>query len=214
MNAVGMAQRATEAIERLIVLGAIPPGSLVSEKQLMDLTGIGRTPVREAVQRLARERMLEILPRRGVLVAVSTIESQLELLEVRRQLDPFTARLAAERADAGQRRSARELAHAITKHDRIEVDDFAVFLREAHELTVASAHNEFLRAAMAPLHGLSRRFWFSHLATPKGEIAHAASLHAAVLLSIADQDQVRAFEASTALIDYLVAFAFDTLPSR
>lgn len=214
MSAGGLSQRAFDVIEKMIVLEEIAPASLISEKQLMDLTGIGRTPVREAVQRLARDQMVEILPWRGVMVAASSIESQLELLEVRRQLDPFTARLAAARSNATERRRARDLARSMSEHVGGDISEFVVKLREAHELAVTSARNDFLRAAMAPLQGLSRRFWFSRLTSPEIEISRAASLHAAVLVSIADHDEDRAFQTATNLIDYLVAFAFETLPPR
>lgn len=211
MTANNLGDNAFYAIERMIVLQEIPPGSLVSEKQLMELTGIGRTPVREALQRLARDRMVEIHPQRGVLVPASSVEAQMKLLELRRQLEPFAARLAATRATATQRERARELALAATDQDTVSLADFPDFLREAHELIVSSAHNEFLSVAMAPLQGLSRRFWFSHLKEPELELAQAASLHSSILTAIAENDEVQAAAASVALNDYLIAFAYGTL---
>ncbi|WP_426186180.1 GntR family transcriptional regulator [Microbacterium sp. TWP3-1-2b2] len=208
-----MTDDAFEKIERMIVLQEIAPGSLISEKQLTEATGIGRTPVREALQRLARDRMVEIHPQRGVLVPPSSIEAQLKLLELRRNLEPFAVRLAAERASAQQRDRATALMTRARSLD-IPLEDFPLFLRDAHDLIVAAAHNEFLSVAMAPLQGLSRRFWFSHLSQPAADIAEAATLHAAVLEAVAGGDVDAAAEASLALNDYLVRFAYATLPQQ
>ncbi|MFB8387251.1 GntR family transcriptional regulator [Microbacterium sp. NPDC055910] len=214
MTGKNLADRAFEEIERLIVLQQIAPGSLVSEKQLMELTGIGRTPVREALQRLARDRMVEIHPQRGVLVPSSSVEAQLKLLELRRQLEPFSARLAAARATKAQRQRAEELARRATVMAPTELESFPGFLREAHELIVSAAHNEFLSVAMAPLQGLSRRFWFSHVKDPDAELARAGALHAAILAAIAAHDEDAAVAASIDLNDYLIAFTYATLPTR
>ncbi|MFN3004408.1 GntR family transcriptional regulator [Mycolicibacterium wolinskyi] len=200
-------------IERMIVLGDIAPGSLVSEKQLMELTGLGRTPVREALQRLSRERLVEIHPNRGVLVPATSIEVQLKLLELRRTLEPFAVRLAASRATDDQRRTARELADDVIGGGK-SVGEFSVFLRSAHALVVAATHNEFVDAAMAPLQGLSRRFWFGHLGNVADDLGRAARLHHDILAAIADGDADTAHAASIALNDYLFEFAYATLPGR
>ncbi|MGB3484493.1 MAG: GntR family transcriptional regulator [Mycobacterium sp.] len=200
-------------IERMIVLQELAPGALVSEKQLMELTGLGRTPVREALQRLARERLVEIHPNRGVLVPAASVEAQLKLLELRRTLEPFAVRLAATRATAQQRTAARRLADYVLG-DQLSVDDFAEFLRSAHALVVNATHNEFVEVAMAPLQGLSRRFWFGNMSAPTQDLARAAQLHHDILASIADGDSDAAEAASLALSDYLFDFTYATLPQR
>jgi DNA-binding GntR family transcriptional regulator len=205
------ADQAFLQIERLIVLQELPPGTLVSEKQLMELTGLGRTPVREALQRLARERLVEIHANRGVLVPTASIEAQLKLLELRRTLEPFAVRLAAQRANARQRRMAAALADDALGATT-SVDDFATFLRDAHALVVNATHNEFVEVAMAPLQGLSRRFWFGNLTDMRQDLARAGTLHNAILTAIAAGDAEAAEAASLALSDYLFAFTYATLP--
>ncbi|AKS32048.1 GntR family transcriptional regulator [Mycolicibacterium goodii] len=200
-------------IERMIVLGEIAPGSLISEKQLMELTGLGRTPVREAVQRLSRERLLEIHPNRGVLVPPTSVEAQLKLLELRRTLEPFAVRLAASRATDTQRHAARELADDVVSGVKTVIE-FSIFLRKAHALVVAATHNEYIEVAMAPLQGLSRRFWFGHMGDPAEDLRRAAQLHHDILAAIAAGDAEAAHAASMALSDYLFEFAYATLPSR
>src|SRR5258708_9067329 len=79
-------------LEELIVTLKLAPGRVVSEGELSVLTGIGRTPIREALQRLARERLVSILPRRGIIVTEINVGSQLKLLEVRRELERLIPR--------------------------------------------------------------------------------------------------------------------------
>ena len=93
-----LAEVAYRAIEEMIVTRRLRPGSMISENQLSEQLGCGRTPIREALQRLKFEGFVEIHPRRGVLVAPIDVVKQLELLEVRRPLECLVVRLAAVRA--------------------------------------------------------------------------------------------------------------------
>src|SRR3546814_10008309 len=80
----------------MIITLQLAPGSAVSEAGLSELLGIGRTPIREALQRLARERLITILPQRGVLVSEINVGTKLRLLEVRRELERMIARRSEE----------------------------------------------------------------------------------------------------------------------
>ena len=79
-----LTDRAYAEIEELIVTLRLAPGAPLSEAELSARLGIGRTPIREALQRLARERLVAIYPRRGVIVTEINVASQLRLLETRR----------------------------------------------------------------------------------------------------------------------------------
>ena len=94
MVSQGKAGQAYQRIEQLIVSEELAPGNLVSEAVLMEKTGLGRTPIREALQQLARNRMVEIHPNRGVLIPPASVEAQLRMLEVRRVLEALAVRLA------------------------------------------------------------------------------------------------------------------------
>ena len=89
--------RAYHAIRELIVTLGLPPGSVVSEPALMEQLGLGRTPVREALRDLARERLVEVYPRRGMFVSGVDVGDIAGLSEVRLVLESQAARLAAER---------------------------------------------------------------------------------------------------------------------
>ena len=158
-----LTERAYRVLEEEIVTLALEPGEVVSEALLSDRLRIGRTPIREALQRLARERLVRIMPRRGIVVAGVDVREQLRLLEVRREVERFLARTAARRADA---RPARAFARHRRRHGPGGGDsDETAFLRldrELNLLVLEAARNEFAAAAMTLMHGLSRRFWFIH----------------------------------------------------
>jgi DNA-binding GntR family transcriptional regulator len=201
-------------IEEMITFQDLPPGQLVSEAMLADLTALGRTPVREALQRLAREGMVEIHASRGILVAPISVESQLDLLEIRRSLEELAVRLAARRSDPDQRKAMLELAQALSEFRGDDYRAFGPLLRQSHGLIAAAADNPYLPVAMAPLQGLSRRFWFANLRDVAADLRTGADKHIAILRAIHKQDAERAARASLSLNDYLVEFAHRTVRER
>src|SRR5450759_3929082 len=147
----------------MIVTLQLPPGSAVSETALSKRLGIGRTPIREALQRLARERLVTILPRRGIIVSEINVKSQLRLLEVRREVERLVAKNAARRATPEERARFLELARRFEKSAKTNDDvSFMRVDREFNELSVMAARNEFAAGAMSLMHSLSRRFWYIH----------------------------------------------------
>ena len=98
-----LTDKAYRALEEEIVTLRIPPGTVVSEAILSRRLGVGRTPVREALQRLAREWLVVILPRRGIVVSEIDPVRQLRLLEARREIERLLARSAAKRSTSAQR---------------------------------------------------------------------------------------------------------------
>jgi DNA-binding FadR family transcriptional regulator len=87
-------------------------------------------------------------------------------------------------------------------------------MKRAHLMIVEAAHNEYLLAAMAPLQGLFRRFWFAHLRDTKAELRRAADLHSDILRAIGHGDPARASQASLRLNDYLTDFTYQTLRNQ
>jgi len=198
-------------LEELIVTLKLKPGATVSEGELSVLTGIGRTPIREALQRLAREKLVSILPRRGIVVTEINVGSQLRLLEVRRELERLIARTAARRATAEERRRFLELARSFEKSAR--EDDAVTFMRtdrEFNSLCSAAAHNDFAAGAMGLMHSLSRRFWYIHYKRA-ADMPLTAKLHADIARAIADGDEERAAKASDRLIDEIEKFTRETV---
>ncbi len=206
-----LTDRAYHVLEEAIVRLDLQPGEVVSEAQLSARFHYGRTPIREALQRLARERLVRILPRRGIVVAAVDVREQLRLLEVRRELERLCARLAARRADVPQR--ARLLALAAEMERTAETGDDTTFLRldrELNLLVLEAARNEFATAAMTLMHGLSRRFWFIHWRR-SADLPQAAAVHAALARAIGQARPEAAAAASDRLLDYIEAFTRATV---
>jgi DNA-binding GntR family transcriptional regulator len=206
----GKAGQAYRVIERMIVSQEIPPGSLASESLLMEKTGLGRTPVREALQQLARNRMVQIHPNKGVLIPPASVEAQLRLLELRRVLEVLAVRLACQRATETIRTRMADML-AVLGEDAFTLEEYAETIKDTHDLIVAAAANDYLADAMAPLQGLSRRFWFTHVVDTQTEITAGSKLHTKILQAILDRDPDAAETASLALNDYLVDFAYAAL---
>jgi DNA-binding GntR family transcriptional regulator len=208
---VPCAAKAYRQIEELIVTLHIAPGAVVSEASLSERLAIGRTPIREALQRLSRERLVVVLPRRGIMVSEVNVRTQLRLLEVRRELERLIARSAARRASDAQRRQLREVAASMAQAAR--GNDDITFMRSDRELNLLAleaARNEFATGAMALMHGLSRRFWYIHY-KEVADLPLSARLHAELALAIAGGDADQAAAASDRLLDYIEAFTRATV---
>jgi len=211
LSAETLTDKAYRALEEQIVTLRIPPGTVVSEAILSRRLGVGRTPVREALQRLAREWLVVILPRRGIVVSEIDPVRQLRVLEARREIERFLCRSAARRASAAQRAAFRQIAAGMD--DAASRADDIAFMRLDREFNLAvldSGGNEFAAAAMSQMNGLSRRFWYLHY-KQVADLPLAARLHADIARAIADADQEAAGRASDALVDYIAAFARATI---
>jgi len=206
-----LTDKAYREIEELVVTLQLPPGMVLSEQALSLRLGIGRTPIREALHRLARNGLVNILPRRGVLVSEIDLRAQLRLLEVRRELERLLARSAAERATIAERAEFSDLATRMREAAALS-DDMA-FMRldlRFNELVSSSSRNEFASRSMGLMHGLSRRFWYQHY-REAADLPRTARLHADVAEAIAARDAGAAAEASDRLVAYIETFARSTL---
>ncbi|MCC6008970.1 MAG: GntR family transcriptional regulator [Rhodobacteraceae bacterium] len=206
-----IAERAYGRIEELIVTLDLPPGALITETVLMERTGFGRTPIREALLRLAEDGLIRILPRRGIVITDVDIRSQLLLLELRREVERLIARRAAIRSGTAQRRRFREMSAEMRRAR--DADDYLAFLRVDSDFNRFSAEccgNPYAMKTIGSIHALSRRFWSLH-AGPE-DLGAAAPLHATLMDAIAEGDETAAAEASDRLMDYVEAFTRSTLP--
>jgi DNA-binding GntR family transcriptional regulator len=184
---------------------------VLSETALAGDLGFGRTPIREALQRLAREGLVVILPRKGILVSEINPRKQLLVLEVRRELERLMARRGARRRTEEERRQFLEIADGMERA-ALENDDisFMRYDQALNQLESQAAHNEYARAAMGLLHGHSRRFWYMHY-KEAADLPLCARLHAGLARRIAEGDAEGAAEASDRLVDYAETFTRATL---
>jgi len=190
----------------MIVTLQLPPGSAVSEGMLSRQLGIGRTPIREALQRLARESLVVILPRRGVVVSEINVRTQLRLLEVRREVERLVARSAARRATEEERQQMADLARRFQQ--TVKNNDDRGFMRadrEFNELLLSAAKNEFAAGAMRLMQSLSRRFWYQHY-REAADLPETGKLHADIARAVAKGDEDAAAGATDRLLDKIRSF--------
>ena len=145
-DATSLSDRAYYRIRELIVTLELPPGSLVSERDLMKRLELGRTPVREALRALARERLVEVYPRRGMFVSSVDVRDLAGLSEVRNTLEPTAARLAAERATDSDRATIDQLIAELEQvHDESDERALIDLDQRIHRHVYQCTHNPFLR---------------------------------------------------------------------
>jgi DNA-binding GntR family transcriptional regulator len=206
-----LTEQAYRLIEEQIVTLRLKPGDVLSEQMLSAVVKIGRTPIREALQRLAREGLITILPRKGVLVSDINPRNQLLVLEVRREIERLLSRAGAERANKDQREQLLEIAqgmdHAAKTNDDIS---FMRLDRELNRLLIEAAHNDYAARSMKLLQGLSRRFWYMHY-REAADLPLCARLHANQARAIAQGNGEAAARASDKLMDYVENFTRGTV---
>ena len=197
------AQLAYRRIEQMIVSLELQPGSKISEQTLSAALGLGRTPVREALQRLAREGTVEVRPRSGVVVSRIDVGDHFKLIEVRREVERILVRRCARLADGAVRRAFGELRDRFVAAR--DTGDAALFMaadREFNALVARTADNAYAARTMAPLQAQTRRFWFLYFER-YGDLARVSGLHAAIAAAIAANDPDEAVATLEALLDYV-----------
>lgn len=199
------ADEAYALLSEMIESGALEPGGFHTEAALVEMTEFGRTPVREAVQRLDRDHLLRIHTGRGVEIPGLGVDAQLRRLEVRRSLETLAATLACERASTTELDRIRVLKAELDNTEALS--EYVKILRATHIALSVASHNEYLADAMTPLQVLSRRFWLAHIVDEAHEVTRGKSLHTHLLTALLDRDAPEARQASTALNDYLIEFA-------
>lgn len=163
----------------MIVRLDLAPGDVLREDELQAQLGIGRTPIREALQRLARDQFVTVMPRRGMLVSSIDIDDLAMLYETRTVMEPYAARLAAQRGtsadwDAMTRLVETSLRPGMAPQQLMEVD------RRCHEIIWSAAGNRFLVDTLDALYAQSDRVWHMYLADVY-DTRHAVDEHIELL---------------------------------
>lgn len=175
---------AYEAIKHRIITCSFKPGEYINELQLSALLKIGRTPVHQALDRLMVEGMVDVIPRKGVIVKSVSLNEVLQIIEVRLINEPYCARLASEQANDTE---VEELADILkrAKHWAAlrNVDQMMLLDREFHLTIAKAAKNEVLIELLRNLHERSLRFWFISLNAPT-QYESVQNEHAAIFEAI------------------------------
>ena len=195
-----LAEQAYRRLEEQLVTLKLAPGELIGEKDLVESAAIGRTPVREAIQRLSAEGLLQVLPRKGLMVTPLRRSDLIQIIETRRVLERLMVVKAAERATPDQRQALRILA----SHLDAAGDDLGVFFRLDHrldELLEAACNNRYLVKALTAMHSQCRRLWYLH--RHKLNLPWSAQLHGGLARAVADEDGAGAIRALDEIITIL-----------
>jgi DNA-binding GntR family transcriptional regulator len=205
-NRINFFELAYQRIEDLLVNCALKPGRFLTVQELQDLTGFGRTPVHAAVNRFAADTLMIIRPRHGLQIAPIDLARERLLLGLRRDMERFVIRLAAERASLSHRNQALYIERVLReRHDTLSIDEFNKLDWRINALVLESAGEPFLAHTLRPLHTIYRRIGFIYHRHLPGhtDIAGTIDCHLAILNAVANRRAERAVAASDALIDFM-----------
>jgi DNA-binding GntR family transcriptional regulator len=200
------AAKAYRALERMIVTLELPPGNVATEGVLIERLGLGRTPVREAIQRLAWEGLVEVRPRSGLAIAPLHPGDWLRVIDARRGVEILLARSAARYVTRDA--AARFHDAALGMQKAVVAGDVIGFLeadKALDEALALAAENPFAARVAAPLQTHSRRFWFRYKADTG--LAEAAERHVALIRSILEGDEKAAAAEAERLMSLLGSHA-------
>jgi DNA-binding GntR family transcriptional regulator len=159
--------QAYEAIKDRIITLAFKPGECINEASVSALLGLGRTPVHQALDRLMLEEMVEVIPRKGVIVKPVVLHDVLQMIDVRLLNEAQCARLAAARADDRQvEEIAKVLGRAKLAIGRRDIRTLMMLDREFHSRLADASKNFELAEVLRKLNERSLRFWFISFTSP------------------------------------------------
>lgn len=186
-----LSEKAYHLIKEKIVTLELPPFSVINEQALMEELELGRTPIREALLRLAAEGLVDIVPRRGMFVANIKITDLQKIFEVRMLLEGFCARLAAQRITEEQIAQMEAILQHLGQVQNGDVEALMAIDERFHALLYQAADNEFLAETLERLYAPSLRLW--HLALDRlNDVRGAIEQHRGVAEALKAGDGARA----------------------
>ncbi|NLS06880.1 GntR family transcriptional regulator [Rhizobium sp. P32RR-XVIII] len=179
---------AYDLIKQRITTCAYKPGEYLNEALVSASLGIGRTPVHQAIDRLKVEGLVEVMPRKGIIVKPISLDEVMQIIEVRLLNECYGVRLAATRASQGE---IDQLASVLARSkDGMASRDNEMMMtldREFHGILAQASRNDVLGEQLGRLHDRSLRFWIISLNAP-GHLQEVYDEHLAILTAILDRD--------------------------
>lgn len=181
-----LAERAYDEIRRMIIRLDLAPGDVVREADLQASLEMSRTPIREALQRLARDHFVSVIPRRGMFVSAIQFDELSMLYETRAIMEPYAARLATRR---GTPDDWDEMAEVLieTALPGTQPGELLELDRRCHEIIWRASGNRFLTDTLDTLYAQSDRLWHMYLADVH-DMGHAVDEHASIHAALVDGD--------------------------
>ena len=202
------AERAYHELRDRIVTLRLPPGTVLREDALMRELEVGRTPLREAVKRLALEDLVAVQPRRGTFVSGVEASDIVHITEVRAELEAYAAELAALRMSAEARIDGEALLREVEHLERIaDQDGLMRFDERIHRFTWEAAGNPFLTATLERYFTLSLRVWYLVLDRVPG-LGHTVHDQVQLIEALLERNGPRA---RTIMREHVLAFQRDIM---
>ncbi|WP_245303846.1 GntR family transcriptional regulator [Pseudorhodoplanes sinuspersici] len=192
-------ERAYQLIKHRILTCAFKPGENLNEAAVADMLKLGRTPVNQAFDRLRLEALVDVIPRKGIVVRHIHFDEVLQISEARILNEAYAIRLAAERASTAEISAMREIL-AEAAHLNGDIERFIMLDREFHMMIANAARNEVLSDILLNLNERSLRLWSISLADEE----HKKSVnteHHEIFLALCHRDASAAEEAMRRHID-------------
>ncbi|HEX3722020.1 MAG TPA: GntR family transcriptional regulator [Nitrolancea sp.] len=194
------AQRTYVRLKEMIVTLGIRPGATIDETELQERLTVGRTPLREAVQRLSSDGLLQIYPRRAIVVAQLGVPEIHQIFEMRLVLEPAAAGLAAQIINAVEIEELKEISNELSDH-RVQLD-FNQFLHADHvfhRAVSACSRNMYLIDCADHILTLNQWLWHIYFDS-RGVDRSALFQHEPIVDALAGHDVASATEAMRAHI--------------
>jgi len=204
---------AYEGIEARLVNCELQPGRYLSLQELQAMVKLGRTPVHQAVTRLASDTLVKVHPRRGLQIAPIDLTRERTLLQLRRDMERFVIRLATEHSTASHRNQMLHVKrHLRENREQITIESFNAIDRRIDQLFLAAAGEPFVENTLRPLHTIFRRIGWLYYSKVRAEsnLLRTVDVHLALLDAVTNRHVETAIEASDELISF-VDTMFDVL---
>ena len=187
---------AYEMIWRQLIRGERKPGDRLTDTELASQLGLSRTPVRQALHRLAQEDLIRLDARRGFSVRAFSANDVIEIYQVRAVLEVLALRLSAPHFTSEQLREQLEILHRVREALRVERDDHSVLLHleadlKLHNLLIQTSGNGLLIRLLAGLRSQQTLFQYWDTSYPERNEA-AADEHEVILRALAEGDTAKA----------------------
>ncbi len=204
-NRLNLSDLAYDRCEEMIVNCELKPGLYLSIQDLQDATHVGRTPIHQAVSRLASDTLVIVRPRHGLQIAPIDLARERTLLLLRRDLERFVLRLAAERCGPSHRNQLLHISRTLRDAgDQLSISEFNKLDRRIDQLLSSAAGEPFLEHTLRPLHTIFRRIGliYHRWVAPTDGLDGTIACHLAMLDAVA----ARRPDDAVAAADQLVAF--------
>lgn len=202
---VNQVELAYERIEQMLVNCQLKPGRFMAMQDLQTMVRFGRTPVHQAVSRLASDTLMIVRPRHGLQIAPIDLARERGLLPLRRDTERFVIRLAAERSGPSQRNQMLHLMRLLRQQpENMSINKFNAVDRKVDQLIIAAASEPFVEHTLRPLHTIFRRIgWLHHTHIARGtNLQQSVDCHVALLDAVAN----RHVDEALAALDDLIGF--------